>query len=96
MLRRQTTYTAIGQVGQLSRPGTNALYSTYGYDNATGAVTEIKDGTLTAGVYTVQADRQYTRDNAGDVTKAVTTGTVGAGGLRVRIRSVSGMTICVI
>ncbi|WP_308466731.1 hypothetical protein [Rathayibacter soli] len=80
----------------MSRPGTNALYSTYGYDNATGAVTEIKDGTLTAGVYTVQADRQYTRDNAGDVTKAVTTGTVGAGGLRVRIRSVSGMTICVI
>ncbi|WP_308466738.1 RHS repeat-associated core domain-containing protein [Rathayibacter soli] len=76
----QTTYTAIGQVGQLSRPGTNALYSTYGYDNATGAVTEIKDGTLTAGVYTVQADRQYTRDNAGDVTKAVTSGTVGVGG----------------
>ncbi|MEN0083821.1 MAG: RHS repeat-associated core domain-containing protein [Leifsonia sp.] len=70
-------YSAIGQLGQIIRSGTTGLYTTFGYDAATGAVTDILDTTAVSGNGTTQADRKYTRDDSGDVTKIATTGAAG-------------------
>ncbi len=72
------TYTAIGQLAQINRNSTTTLYTSFGYDPATGATAEIKDTSATAGTFTVQADRNYTHNDAGDVTKIATTGAAGA------------------
>jgi RHS repeat-associated protein len=71
-------YTAIGQLGQILRSGTTSLYTSLGYDVATGAITDINDTTALSGVGTLQADRTYTRTDDGDVTKIATTGAAGA------------------
>ncbi|MFE4949603.1 RHS repeat-associated core domain-containing protein [Leifsonia sp. NPDC056665] len=72
------SYTAIGQLGQIIRSSTTGLYTTFGYDAATGAVNDINDTTALNGNGTLQADRAYTRDDSGDVTKLATSGAAGA------------------
>ncbi|TFC22102.1 hypothetical protein E3O55_18975 [Cryobacterium sp. MDB1-18-2] len=68
-------YSAIGQLVDYGRAATTSLDSTYGYDPANGAITEIKEGTTVSGTYTVVADRNYVHDNGGNVTSVTTTGT---------------------
>ena len=63
-------YTHINQVAQYTRPAATSDYSTYGYDQATGAVTEIQDTTQTGTTSTTVADRVYGYDDAGLVTSA--------------------------
>lgn len=71
-------YTALGQLAQVNRNGNLTSASAYGYDAATGAVTEIKDLTgVGTGASTVQADRNYSRNDAGDITAAAVTGATG-------------------
>lgn len=70
-------YTAIGQLAQVGRGGTTTLSTAFAYDAATGNTSEIKDTTVAGGISTVQADRVYTRNNAGDVTGIATTGATG-------------------
>ncbi|HTZ44466.1 MAG TPA: RHS repeat-associated core domain-containing protein [Jatrophihabitans sp.] len=65
-----TAYTHIGQLAQYLRPGPTNNYSTYGYDQATGAITEIKDVDTAGTASSTVADRVYTYDNSGDVTSA--------------------------
>lgn len=70
------TYTAIGQVAQYARDaptGGISDYTAYGYDPATGATDEIKDETINGSTFTTVADRNYTRDDAGQITKAANT-----------------------
>ncbi|MFS0729447.1 RHS repeat-associated core domain-containing protein [Curtobacterium sp. 1P10AnD] len=70
-------YTSIGQLAQINRGGNLTNSSAYGYDAATGAVTEIKDISGTGSATAVQADRTYTRNDAGTVTSAAVTGDAG-------------------
>lgn len=71
MVLANTIYTPIGQLSQFNRyNGTNSGYSTYGYDNATGAVLEVKDNAVYAGAGHYVADRAYTWDDAGNVTSS--------------------------
>lgn len=69
-------YTAIGQVAQINRQGNLTNYSTYGYDPATGAISDIMDSTSSSA--TTQADRSYTRNDAGAITSVKVTGAAGA------------------
>jgi RHS repeat-associated protein len=66
------TYTAIGQPSQYARNGTTTLYSNYGHDLATGAVTDIQQTTNTGSTYATAADAVYTYDNAGEVKSIAT------------------------
>jgi hypothetical protein len=61
----------------LNRELSAELDTKFGYDPATGAVNEIEDSAVTTGPYTVEADRHYTRNDAGDVTGIATTGAAG-------------------
>ncbi|MBT2502383.1 RHS repeat-associated core domain-containing protein [Curtobacterium sp. ISL-83] len=70
-------YTSLGQLAQINRGGNLTNSSAYGYDPATGAVTEIKDISGTGSATAVQADRTYTRNNAGTITSAAVTGAAG-------------------
>lgn len=70
-------YTPIGQLSQITRTGTTTLYTAFGYDPATTALLDIKDTTKTGATFTVQADRSYSRNDAGDVTAIKTTGAAG-------------------
>ncbi|MCJ1715125.1 RHS repeat-associated core domain-containing protein [Curtobacterium sp. VKM Ac-2922] len=70
-------YTSLGQLAQINRGGNLTNSSAYGYDAATGAVTEIKDISGTGSAAAVQADRTYTRNNAGTITSATVTGAAG-------------------
>lgn len=71
-------YTSLGQLAQINRGGNLTNSSAYGYDAATGAITEIKDISGTGSATAVQADRTYTRNNAGTITSAAVTGAAGA------------------
>jgi RHS repeat-associated protein len=72
-----TVYTAIGQIGQYNRSSITAtgIDSTYGYDSATGNISEIKETAVTPTAITTVDDRNYTHDAAGNITKAATTST---------------------
>ncbi|SEA34004.1 toxin C-terminal domain-containing protein [Leifsonia sp. 21MFCrub1.1] len=70
-------YTAINQLSEINRPGSTTLYTDFGYDPATTALIGVKDTTQTGSTFTTQANRQYTRNNAGDVTGIATTGAAG-------------------
>ncbi|WP_223585710.1 RHS repeat domain-containing protein [Microbacterium sp. OVT16B] len=65
-----TTYTPIGQLSQFNRinGSSSTAYSTYAYDQATGALTTIQDLAVFGGVGHSVADRFYTRDAVGNVT----------------------------
>ncbi|MGA1836042.1 RHS repeat-associated core domain-containing protein [Herbiconiux sp. 11R-BC] len=63
-------YTPIGAPSQYTRDNTYDDITTFHYDQATLALDRITD---TAGS-TTYADRQYTRDNAGNITSAFNTG----------------------
>lgn len=67
-----TVYNAIGQLAEFNRPGATAMYSDFGHDQATGAITEDVDSTLVGTTSTTIADRIYTRNEAGDVTSIAT------------------------
>ena len=71
-------YTGIGQLAQILRTSTASLYTVFGYDPATGAENDINDAAVVGGISTLQADRAYTRNDSGDVTKIATTGAAGA------------------
>jgi len=71
------TYSAIGQLAEVGRLATNGLTTDFGYDPATGNTAEIKDTSSVSSAYTVQADRSYSRNDAGDVTAIKTTGAAG-------------------
>ncbi|MCU1422475.1 MAG: hypothetical protein JWN36_2126, partial [Microbacteriaceae bacterium] len=66
-------YTPIGQPSEYTRGGTTGLISDFGYDQANGQISEIKQRTKVGSTYTVAADSTYTHDNAGDVTSIATT-----------------------
>lgn len=68
-----TSRTGIGQVAQYMQPGPVSGYQTYGYDQGTGTVTEIKDQNASNGAYTTVADTTYSHDDAGNTTSAATT-----------------------
>jgi RHS repeat-associated protein len=68
-----TAYTAIGQVSEYQRIGTTTLWSDYGHDLATGAVTNIIQTANTGSSYTTPANATYAYDNAGNVTSVATT-----------------------
>jgi len=70
-------YTSLGQLAQINRGGNLTNSSAYGYDAATGAITEIKDISGTGSATAVQADRTYTRNDAGTITSAAVTGVAG-------------------
>ncbi|WP_420367105.1 RHS repeat domain-containing protein [Curtobacterium sp. L1-20] len=70
-------YTSLGQLAQVNRGGNLTNSSAYGYDAATGAITEIKDISGTGSSTEVQADRIYTRNNAGTITSTAVTGAAG-------------------
>jgi len=66
-------YTPIGQVAQYDRSGTTSSSTAIGYDQATGAVSQLQETTLTGTTFTVTGNRLYTRDKAGNVSKIATT-----------------------
>ncbi|UFS59086.1 RHS repeat domain-containing protein [Subtercola endophyticus] len=68
-------YSPLGQVSQIKKNGTTTQTTGYAYDPSSGATSEISDSTTTAAVTTMQSDRMYTHDNAGNVTSDKTTGT---------------------
>lgn len=65
-------YTAIGQPGQYARNGTTSLFTSYGYDIATGAVADIQQPADTGVTSTSLGDAVYSYDNAGQVTSIAT------------------------
>ncbi|WP_157550001.1 RHS repeat domain-containing protein [Microbacterium sp. Leaf161] len=67
-----TVYSPIGQLSQLNRMNgsTSTAYSTYAYDQATGAVMAIDDLAVFGGTGHSVASRAYTRDAVGNVTSA--------------------------
>ncbi|MDF2561424.1 MAG: hypothetical protein K0R99_2870 [Microbacterium sp.] len=71
-----TDFSPTGQLSQFNRyDGTNSGYSTYGYDNATGAVLAIKDNAVYGDQGHYVADRTYTRDAVGNVTSSTVAAT---------------------
>lgn len=68
-----TIYSPIGQLAQFNRLNLGAeAYSSYGYDSVTGALMSIKDNAVFDGSGHYVADRNYTRDDAGNITSAST------------------------
>lgn len=71
-----TDFSPIGQLSQFNRyDGTNSGYSTYGYDNATGAILSIKDNAVYGNQGHYVADRTFTRDAVGNVTSSTVAAT---------------------
>ncbi|WP_460633053.1 RHS repeat domain-containing protein, partial [Leifsonia lichenia] len=71
-------YTPIGQTLQLTRGTTTQLFTTFGYDAASGAVNQVIDTSQYSAKFSTQADRLYKMNAAGDVTSIATTGAAGA------------------
>ncbi|ANF32555.1 hypothetical protein A0130_13535 [Leifsonia xyli] len=71
------SYTPLGQVSQIARSSTSALYTGFGYHPGTGEQTEVVDTMKYGGVWTSLADRTLQRDQAGNVTSIATTGAAG-------------------
>ncbi|MGD8168572.1 RHS repeat-associated core domain-containing protein [Herbiconiux sp. P16] len=69
-----TYYYPTGLMQEYTRSGTTVFTSGYGYDFATNDIIQIRDTATFGGVTTEIANRQYTRDNAGNITSAKTTG----------------------
>jgi len=61
-------YTPIGQVSQYTRTGTSSLTQVRGYDQGTGALTNLQELALNASVYTTPSDLEYHYDDASNVT----------------------------
>ncbi|MGC0370110.1 RHS repeat-associated core domain-containing protein [Microbacterium sp. SLBN-111] len=68
------SYQPTGEVGQIVRPGTVWSALTLGYDPATRQLSSLDETTRRNNtVFTQEAHREYTRNAAGLITKAVTT-----------------------
>lgn len=72
------SYTPTGQLGQLNRNGSNSLFSSYGYDIATGAVKSINELVEVGGIYSEPSESNYTYNDAGSVTSIKTTSDTAA------------------
>lgn len=80
-----TIYSPIGQLLEFSRANGSSVtaYSTYSYDQATGAVLGIKDNAVFGGLGHIVADRAYTRDAVGNVTSLTMDSTLPTGTQKV-------------
>lgn len=65
-------YDPLSRIGLITRGTSNSLFSSYGYDNGTGAISNIVDTTQIGTTFVDQANRLYTRNLAGDVTNIKT------------------------
>ncbi|WP_460535346.1 RHS repeat domain-containing protein [Humibacter ginsengiterrae] len=65
-----TDYTAIGQLGEFYTSGTYFGYEAYGYDPASGLLTNINTEIQTGGNFTSVSNTTYGRDAAGNVTSS--------------------------
>jgi RHS repeat-associated protein len=65
-----TLFTAIGQLGEFETRGTYMGYQAYGYDDASGLVTNINTQTSSGGTFTSTGNTTYTRDDVGNVTSS--------------------------
>jgi len=66
-------YTAIGQPSEHQRNGDTSLFTDYGYDPATGALTSSKSTTQSGSTFTDLRAAKYSYDDAGNVTSISTT-----------------------
>lgn len=71
-------YTAIGQLAQVVRFSTVDLYTSYGYDPATGAVLEVDNITEAGGVFTEIRDTDYSYDDVGNVRSIISNTDIAA------------------
>ncbi|AYG04690.1 hypothetical protein D7I44_14930 [Gryllotalpicola protaetiae] len=63
-------HTGLGQLAGFSHTtGSTYLYTSYGYDPATGDLNALQDEAATGSAATILADRQYTRDASGRITQ---------------------------
>jgi RHS repeat-associated protein len=91
-------YTPIRQLGTIDRfvpppdgqPTAYEAYSSYGYDQATGAVTGIQDNATFASAGHWVAQRSYVRDNVGDITQSTTTANYPSTATQVNCYSYDG------
>lgn len=70
-------YDALNRVAQVDRDGSVANYSAYTRSEVTGDVTGITEFTGTGSKKVVLADRTYTRDASGNITRAAVNGSAG-------------------
>lgn len=73
-----TIYTGIGQVAQYARTGATSLYSYFGYDQATGDLSQIQQYTETGATLSQASNREYVYDDSGNVT-SISEGAAAAG-----------------
>ena len=87
-----TVFTPIGQLAQFNRgSASNAGYSTYSYDQATGEVLGIEDSAVFSGTGHDVALRQFTRDTAGNVTSSTVASALPAAGTQKTCYTYDGL-----
>lgn len=88
-----TVYSPIGQLAQFNRMNGSSVtaYSTYAYDQATGAVMTIDDLAVWGGVGHVVSGRSYTRDAVGNVTSLTMDSTLPTAGTQKVCYSYDGL-----
>jgi len=69
----QISYTASGQLGQIARAGTTWSALTFGYAAGTEQLSSLEETSRRNNVFTREALREYSRNQAGIITRASTT-----------------------